>query len=76
MDCEKLENKAKPMKKRSVQLVREHFEEVLTQLSGFSLFVALPLDFFCMVRRSYHRARFCPGKTQIFRDLFILFKLL
>ena len=28
MDCEKLENKAKPMKKRSVQLVREHFEEV------------------------------------------------
>jgi len=30
MDNEKLNNKAKPMKKRSVQLVREHFEEVLT----------------------------------------------
>ena len=39
MDSEKSENKAKPMKKRSVQLVREHFEEVLTQLFGFSLFV-------------------------------------
>ncbi len=35
MDVTKLENKAKPMKKRSVQLVHEHFEEVLTQLSGF-----------------------------------------
>jgi hypothetical protein len=39
MDREKLENKAKPMKKRNVQLVHEHFEEVLTQLSSFSLFV-------------------------------------
>ena len=28
MDVTKLENKAKPMKKRSVQLVHEHFEEV------------------------------------------------
>jgi len=45
MDDEKPENKAKLMKKRSVQLVREHFrvpfgyEEALTQLSGFSSFV-------------------------------------
>jgi len=39
MDCEKLENKAKPMKKRSLHVVNEHFEEVLTQLSGFSQFV-------------------------------------
>ncbi len=31
MDNEKLENKAKLMKKRNVQLVHEHFEEVLTQ---------------------------------------------
>ena len=30
MDGEKPENKAKPMKKRSVRLVHEHFEEVLT----------------------------------------------
>ena len=28
MDKEKLKNKAKPMKKRSVRLVHEHFEEV------------------------------------------------
>ena len=39
MDSEKLENEAKSMKKRSVRLVHEHFEEVLTLLSGFSLFV-------------------------------------
>ena len=39
MDSEKSENKAKLMKKRSVHVVHEHFEEVLTPLSGFSLFV-------------------------------------
>jgi len=39
MDSEKLENKAKLMKKRNVQLVHEHFEEVLTLLSSFSLFM-------------------------------------
>ena len=39
MDSEKSENKAKLMKKRSVRLVHEHFEEVLTQLSGFVAFV-------------------------------------
>ena len=39
MDSEKLENKAKLMKKRNVQLVHEHFEEVLTQLSGFAAFM-------------------------------------
>ena len=30
MDNEKPKDKAEPMKKRSVQSVREHFEEVLT----------------------------------------------
>ena len=30
MDSVEFENKAKPMKKRNVQLVHEHFEEVLT----------------------------------------------
>ena len=30
MDAMKPKNKAKPMKKRNVQLVHEHFEEVLT----------------------------------------------
>lgn len=39
MDSEKPENKAQPMKKRSVRLVREHFEEVVTQLSGFVAFM-------------------------------------
>ena len=39
MDSEESENKAKLMKKRNVQLVHEHFEEVLTPLSGSSLFV-------------------------------------
>ena len=39
MGNETLENKAKRMKKRNVQLVHEHFEEVLTPLSDFSLFV-------------------------------------
>ena len=39
MDHEKLKNKAKPMKKRSVQIVHEHFEKALTQLFGFSLFM-------------------------------------
>ena len=39
MDCKKPENKAKLMKKRNVRLVHEHFEDVLTLLSGFLLFV-------------------------------------
>ena len=39
MDNEMLENKAKLMKKRNVRSVHEHFEEVLTPLSDFSLFV-------------------------------------
>jgi hypothetical protein len=42
MDNEKTENKAKPTKKRNLHVVNEHFEEVLTQLSGFSLFVQWP----------------------------------
>lgn len=39
MDSEKYENKAKPTKKRSLQIVNEHFEEALTQLSCFVAFV-------------------------------------
>ena len=39
MDNKESENKAKPMKKRNVHLVHEHFEEVLMQLSGFVAFV-------------------------------------
>ena len=39
MDSEKRENKAKLMKKRNVRLVHEHFEEVSTQLSCFSVSV-------------------------------------
>jgi len=35
MNSEKLENKAKPMKKRNVHKVHEHFEKALTLLSGF-----------------------------------------
>ena len=45
MDSEKLKNKAKPMKKRSVQWVREHFEEVLTKLFRFSLSVVFTSGF-------------------------------
>ncbi len=44
MDNEKPENKAKLMKKRNVRLVHEHFEEVLTLVSGFSLFVQWSLN--------------------------------
>ena len=33
MDCEEPKNKAKLMKKRNVQSVHKHFEEVLTLLS-------------------------------------------
>jgi len=44
MDEEKPNNKAKPMKKRNVHEVHEHFEEVSTQLFGFSSFVKWPLN--------------------------------
>ena len=42
MDSEKPKNKAKLMKKRNVRSVHEHFEEVLTQLSGFVAFMPWP----------------------------------
>jgi len=39
MDSDKSDNKIKPMKKRNVHEVHEHFKEVLTQLYGFVAFV-------------------------------------
>jgi len=39
MDAMESENKAKLMKKRNVHIVHEHFEEVLTLLSGSIVFV-------------------------------------
>ncbi len=41
------------MKKRSVRLVHEHFEEVLTQLSGFVAFVKRALIILRKVRLTY-----------------------
>ena len=38
MDNEKQENKAKPMKKRNVQLVHEHFEEAFRSTPHLKIF--------------------------------------